>query len=112
MPKFCQVVPSVEYCQVPLPVFAVMAKPLSALVSTSAHVLEDSIELASVPLDVVSSLVAVNETEAALVIVGASLIELTLTVTVSNAVLNVDVPPAGEVFTCVPNVPKVWSHAR
>ena len=60
-PKLVQVVPSVEYCQVPLPVLAVMAKPLDGLVSTSAQVDDVRIALASVPLEVVSSLVPVNE---------------------------------------------------
>ena len=36
LPKAVHVVPSVENCQVPLPVVAVMARPLDAEVSTSA----------------------------------------------------------------------------
>ncbi len=36
-PKLAQVLPSVEYCQVPLPVTAVIAIPLRAPVSTSAR---------------------------------------------------------------------------
>ena len=59
-PKACQEVPSVEYCQVPLPVVAVMARPLSALVSTSARLAALRIVDAVVDEDVVFSSVVVR----------------------------------------------------
>ena len=59
-PNAFQVVPSVEYCHVPLPVLVVIASPLTAPVSTSARVLEVRIADASVPDDVVSSVVPVK----------------------------------------------------
>ena len=73
-PKTFQVVPSVEYCQVPLPVLLVTAIPLSAPASTSAHDAEVRIELTVVPAEVVSSLVAVSVTVAPLLMVGALLL--------------------------------------
>ena len=59
-PKLAQVLPSVEYCQVPLPVTAVIASPLTAPVSTSAQLAPVKIAEASVPEEVVSSLVPVS----------------------------------------------------
>ena len=72
-PKLAQVEPSVEYCQVPLPVTPVMASPLMAPVSTSAQLTPLRMAEASVPLEVASSVVEVSVWVAALVIVGASL---------------------------------------
>ena len=63
-PKPFQVVPSVEYCQAPLPVLLVTAIPLSALVSTSAQAAVVSNALTVVPAVVVFSLVAVRVTVA------------------------------------------------
>src|SRR5205814_1924919 len=76
-PKLAQVVPSVEYCQVPFPVLPVMASPLSAPVSTSAQLAPVKIVLAVVPLEVVFSSVPERVTVAPLVIVGASLTAVT-----------------------------------
>ena len=77
-PNETQVVPSVEYCQVPLPVVPVMAIPLAAPVSTSPHEAEVRIVPTVVPLLVVSSSVPVSVTVVPLVRVGASLTEVTL----------------------------------
>ena len=77
-PKLCQVAPSVEYCHVPLPVVAVMAKPFTAPVSISAHVELVKIVLESVAEEVVSSVLEVRTTDAPLVIVGASLTLVTV----------------------------------
>jgi len=60
LPKLAQVVPSVEYCQVPLPVTAVIASPLEGLESTSAQLEPVRIAEASVPEEVVSSFVPVR----------------------------------------------------
>ena len=62
----------------PLPVLDVIASPLSAPVSTSAQLALVRIVLASVPLDVVSSLVPARVTVAPLVIVAASLTDVTV----------------------------------
>ena len=59
-PKACQVVPSVEYCQVPFPVLAVMARPLRSLVSSSDRLAPVSIVDTAVADDVVFSLVVVR----------------------------------------------------
>ena len=59
-PKACQVVPSVEYCQVPLPVVAVMARALRALVSTSTQLAAVKSVDAAIAGEVVSSLVVVK----------------------------------------------------
>ena len=72
-PKAVQVAPSVVYCQVPLPVLAVIATPLAAAASTSAWLAPARIALTSVPLLVVSSLVPASVTVAPLLRVGASL---------------------------------------
>ena len=76
-PKPFQVRPSVEYCQVPLPLTAVTAMPLCAPVSTSAQAALTRIALTAVPAEVVFSLVAVRVTLTALVMVGASLTAVT-----------------------------------
>ncbi len=78
VPNPFHVVPSVEYCQVPLPTLLVIAIPFDGLVSTSAHVELVRIEVTVVPEDVVFSSVPVKVTEEALVIVGASLTEVTV----------------------------------
>src|SRR5262245_29123295 len=84
-PTLAQVVPSVEYCQVPFPLFAVIAIPFSGLASTSAQDTVVNIELAVIADEVVSSLVPVNVTVAPLVIVGESLTELTVIATLSES---------------------------
>ena len=76
-PKPFQVTPSVEYCQVPLPLFEVIAMPFCAPLSTSAQVAPLRMVLTVVPDDVLSSSVAVSVTVAALVMVGASLTAVT-----------------------------------
>ena len=96
-PKLCQVVPSVEYCQVPLPVVAVMAKPLTAPVSTSAQVELVRIALESVAEEVVSSVLDVRTTDAPLVIVGASLTLVTVIDAVAMLVEKAVVVPLVEV---------------
>ncbi len=80
-PKLAQVLPSVEYCQVPLPVTAVIAIPLRAGVDVrSAGSGEDGrSECAD---EFVSSLVPVSVKLCPLVIVGASLTLVRLTVIV------------------------------
>ena len=93
-PKFAQVEPSVEYCHVPLPVVPVIARPFRALVSTSAQVTPVKIAEASVPLEVVFSLVAVRVCVAAFVTVGASLTAVTLMEAVALFVEKAVVPPA------------------
>ena len=103
--------PSVEYCQVPLPVFDVIAMPFKALASTSAQAADVRMLLTVVPEDVVSSLVPVSVTVALLVIVGASLPAVTLTSTTSVALENAVVPPLVVTSTLVPCVPLVWSQA-
>ena len=85
-PKLAQEVPSVEYCQIPLPVLAVIAKPLDGLVSTSLQLVEVRIELANIPGEGVSSFVVVIEADAPLVIVGASLILVTMIEAVATLV--------------------------
>ena len=92
-PKFVQVVPSVEYCQVPLPVTEVIAKPLDGLVSTSAQVEPLRIAEASVPEEVVFSFVVAKVWVYALVIVGASLTLETTICAVAEFVENAVVPP-------------------
>ena len=92
-PKPFQVVPSVEYCQVPFPVLDVMAMPLSAPVSTSAQEADVRMDVTVVPEEVVFSSVPVRVTVAAFVIVGASLTALTTSEAVSVAVENAVVPP-------------------
>ena len=96
-PKLCHVVPSVEYCQVPLPVVAVMARPLTAPVSTSAQVELVKIVLESVAEEVVSSVLEVRTTDAPLVIVGASLTEVTVMDAVAMLVEKAVVVPLVEV---------------
>ena len=59
-PKARQVVPSVAYSQVPLPVLAVMATPLRSLVSSSDMLALVSIVDTAVAEDVVFSLVVVR----------------------------------------------------
>src|SRR5204863_442073 len=89
-PKLAQVVPSVEYCQVPFPVLPVMASPLSALVSTSAQLAPVKIVLAVVPLEVVFSSVPERVTVAPLVIVGASFTAVTV---MDRFSVSVSAPP-------------------
>ena len=110
-PKAAQVVPSVEYCHVPLPTLLVIAIPLKALVSTSAQVALARMELAVVPVEVVSSFVEVRVIVPVL-IVGASLTLLTVMLDVAVAVLNAVVPPLDAVVTLVPVAPVVWSQAQ
>ena len=116
-PKLCQVAPSVEYCQVPLPVVAVMAKPLTAPVSTSAQVELVRIVLERVAEEVVSSVLEVRTTDAPLVIVGASLTEPIVMDAVAMLVEKAVVVPLVEVsalpaVALVDAVPVVWSQAR
>ena len=59
-PKGCQVMPSVEYCQAPLPVVAVMARPLRELVSTSDRLAAVRIVDGAMAKEVVFSFVAVK----------------------------------------------------
>ena len=92
-PKLAQVVPSVEYCHVPLPVTPVMAKPLRALVSTSAQLTPLKMAEAKVPLEVVSSVVAAKVGVAPLVMVGASLTAVTLIEAVALLFENAVLPP-------------------
>ena len=54
-PKAFQADPSVEYCQMPLPVLAVTARPLSALMSTSTQFAPVRIAAALVAKDAVFS---------------------------------------------------------
>ena len=82
VPKLFQVVVSVEYCHVPLPVVAVMAMPLSALVSTSARLAPVKKADTRDDVLVVSSLVVVRLVDAPLVMVGASLTEVETTLVV------------------------------
>jgi hypothetical protein len=66
-----QYAPSIEYCQVPLPVVAVTAIPLAAPTSASAQPLEVKIELTDSAEDGASSLVPDSVTVLLAVIVGA-----------------------------------------
>ena len=84
-PKLAQVIPSVEYRHVPLPLTAVTAMPFSAPLSTSAQPAPVRMVLTVVPDEAVSSSVPVRLTVAALVIVGASLIGFTVMLTVLTA---------------------------
>ena len=116
-PKLCQVAPSVEYCHVPLPVVAVIAKPLTAPVSTSAQVELVRIALERVPEEVVSSVLEVRTTDAPFVIVGASLTEPIVMDAVAMLVEKAVVVPLVEVsalpaVALVDAVPVVWSQAR
>ena len=79
-PKPFQVMPSVEYCQAPLPLTLVTAMPFCAPLSASAQLTEPRSALTAVPDEVVFSSVAVKVTLAALVMVGASLTALTASV--------------------------------
>ena len=83
-PNAFQVTPSVEYCQVPLPVWLVIAMPLSGPLSTSAQEADVRIALAVVPTEAVSSFVPASVTVAPLVMVGASLTGFTVIVTVAT----------------------------
>src|SRR5947207_10270171 len=78
LPNAAHVVPSVEYCHVPLPLLLVTAVPLTAPVSTSAHTALVRMLLTAVPLLVVSSSVLVSVTVPPFVIVGASFTEVTV----------------------------------
>ena len=69
--KAFQVLPSVEYCQVPLPVLAVMARPLRSMVSISARLAALRIVEAAVAEDVVFSSVVRRLYMKSLEIVGA-----------------------------------------
>src|SRR5213075_537115 len=100
------------YCHVPFPAWPVIAIPFDALVSTSAQLALVRIELAVVPLEVVSSFVPDKVTVVPLVIVGASLTLVTVMLDVAVAVLNAVVPPLVVVSTFVPCVPEVWSQAQ
>ena len=60
-PKACQVVPSVEYCQVPFPEQAVIARPLRELTSTSTQLAAVKSVDAAIAGEVVSSLVVEKE---------------------------------------------------
>ena len=92
-PKLVHVVPSVEYCQVPLPVVPVMAIPLAALVSTSAQPAEPRIVPTVVLPEVVSSSVPVRVTVAPLLMVGASLTLVTVRDAVADCPEKAVVPP-------------------
>ena len=92
-PKPAQVTPSVEYCQVPLPVLPVMAIPSSAPVSTSAQEAELRMEATVVLEDVVSSLVPLNVTVAPLLMVGASFTLVTVIEAVADWLEYAVVPP-------------------
>src|SRR4051812_38300746 len=70
-PRPDHVIPSVEYCHVPFPAWLVIAMPLTAPLSTSAHDPDVRIELKVVPDEVVFSSVPVNVTVAPFVMVGA-----------------------------------------
>ena len=96
----------------PLPVTAVTAMPFSAPLSTSAQLAPVRIALTVVPLEVVSSLVPVRLTLAPLVMVGASLIALTVKLAVSVALENALLPPLLLVSAVPPFVPLVRSQAR
>ncbi len=82
---------------------AVIASPLEGPVSTSAQLLDVSMALANVPLEVVSSSVPVKPTEAALVIVGASLTAVIVTV-------EVPVPVSAPPVPCAPALPSLNVH--
>jgi hypothetical protein len=92
-PTLVHVTPSVEYCHAPFPVFLLMAIPLTAPVSTSAQELEVKIELTVVPDEAVFSSVPANVTVAPFVIVGASLMLLTVMDAVADWLLYAVVPP-------------------
>ena len=79
-PKPFQVTPSVEYCQAPLPTTLTSATPLCAPLSTSAQAALTRIALTAVADEVLFSSVAVKVTVAALLMVGASLIAVTVSV--------------------------------
>ena len=80
VPKPFQVRPSVEYCQLPFPMTLVTAMPLTAPLSTSAQAALTRIALTAVAEEVVFSSVAVKVTLAVLVMVGASLTAVTVSV--------------------------------
>ena len=112
------VVPSVEYCHVPLPLAAKTASPCNAPVSTSAYPSETLPSKAEtvVELDGVSSFVDGKLTLTPLLIVGASLREVTtiwlLAICDENAVVLPPTPGlANEGVPFVDAVPLVWSQA-
>ena len=76
-PKPFQVMPSVEYCQAPLPLMPVTAMPLIAPLSASAQLAAPRIALTALPGEVMFSSVPLKVTTLALVMVGASLTAVT-----------------------------------
>ena len=98
-PNATQVNPSVEYCQVPLPVLPVMAIPFRAPLSTSAQLAPVRIVLARVPLEVVFSSVPLRVTVAPLLSVGASLTAVIAVDSVAVAAAIAVVPPLVVVLT-------------
>ena len=77
-PKPFQVTPSIEYCQLPLPVTPVTAMPLIAPLSASAQLTEPRSALTALPDEMVFSSVPFKVTTLALVMVGASLTAVTV----------------------------------
>ena len=111
-PKLFQLTPSVEYCQVPLPVTQVTAIPFCAPLSTSAQLAAVRIALIAVADEVLFSSVALRAMVEPLLNVGASLTALTVIEALSVAAEKAVLPPLTEVSTLLPAVPLTWSQAR
>src|SRR6185503_13211665 len=94
LPKLVQLLPLVEYCQVPLPVVPVTAMPDRGLVSTSPWPAPLRMAETSVPEEVVSSSVPVSDTGVGVAgSVGASLTLLTASVALLLLMEKAVVPP-------------------
>src|SRR5438445_329844 len=101
-----------EYCHVPLPLADdVIAMPCSD--PESGSVTDAPMNDATVwpALAVWSSVIVFND-GAIGVSTGASLMDVTVMVALSVAVLKAVVPPLLEASTLLPTVPLVWSQAR
>ena len=115
--RFQLVPPSVEYCQVPLP----LVRPVTAMPSTapkslsvmrSPPALAMIVETRSPPLVVWSSVMVDSDGAPLLSSTGASFTAVTVMLLLAVAALKAVEPPLVVVFAVRPAVPVVWSQAR